>query len=171
MAQPSSGPRRVVKVGTSLLRGTAARPTAAVIADLAASINRACRRGESIALVTSGAVGLGCARLALAQRPKAVAALQAAAAVGQEDFLFPRSLPQSLSHFRRDDFILGRRHDQDFFFLELVGKSDRVIGGDEFGRLGLVVSQTLPNQTEYGGFGVVIKTIDESTPTQKHTAP
>jgi len=75
--------RRVVKVGTSLLRGTPERPTAAVIADLAASLNRACRRGEAITLVTSGAVGLGCAHLAIGTRPTAVEALQAAAAVGQ----------------------------------------------------------------------------------------
>jgi glutamate 5-kinase len=75
--------RRVVKVGTSLLRGSPERPTAAVIADLAASLNRARRRGDAVALVTSGAVGLGCATLGLERRPTEVAALQAAAAIGQ----------------------------------------------------------------------------------------
>ncbi|MFM7454700.1 MAG: hypothetical protein ACKO1V_12170, partial [Cyanobium sp.] len=72
MAEQSRQPRRVVKVGTSLLRGSPERPTAAVIADLAASLNRACRRGEEIALVTSGAVGLGCARLQMPTRPTTV---------------------------------------------------------------------------------------------------
>ena len=52
--------RRVVKVGTSLLRGSTARSTAAVITDLAAAMARAQARGEQLALVTSGAVGLGC---------------------------------------------------------------------------------------------------------------
>ena len=61
--------RRVVKVGTSMLRGDAERPTAAVIADLAASLNRQQRRGDRHLLVTSGAVGLGCEVLGLAQRP------------------------------------------------------------------------------------------------------
>lgn len=76
-------PRRVIKVGTSLLRGRPDRSTAAVITDLATSIARAQRAGERIALVTSGAVGLGCTALALARRPSELAALQAAAAVGQ----------------------------------------------------------------------------------------
>ncbi|MFM7287398.1 MAG: HAD hydrolase-like protein [Cyanobium sp.] len=48
--------RRVVKVGTSLLRGDEVRSTAAVISDLAVSLAAARSRGESIVLVTSGAV-------------------------------------------------------------------------------------------------------------------
>ncbi len=75
--------RRVIKVGTSLLRGQPDRSTAAVIMDLATSIGRAQRAGERIALVTSGAVGLGCSALALSRRPSDLAALQGAAAVGQ----------------------------------------------------------------------------------------
>ncbi|MCP9848658.1 glutamate 5-kinase [Cyanobium sp. Morenito 9A2] len=75
--------RRVIKVGTSLLRGSAERDTAAVIADLAASLSRQRANGHSVALVTSGAVGLGCRALELPGRPKEVQALQAAAAVGQ----------------------------------------------------------------------------------------
>ncbi|MFM1799816.1 MAG: hypothetical protein RLZZ117_2094 [Cyanobacteriota bacterium] len=76
-------PRRVIKVGTSLLRGQTDRSTAAVIMDLAANIARAQRAGERVALVTSGAVGLGCTALGLSTRPNDLAALQAAAAVGQ----------------------------------------------------------------------------------------
>jgi glutamate 5-kinase len=76
-------PRRVIKVGTSLLRGEPDRSTAAVIMDLATSMARAQRGGERLALVTSGAVGLGCTALELSRRPKELAALQAAAAVGQ----------------------------------------------------------------------------------------
>ena len=79
--QPSL--RRVIKVGTSLLRGSPERPTAAVIADLAASLCRRQRSGDALTLVTSGAVGLGCTAMALQQRPSEVVALQAAAAVGQ----------------------------------------------------------------------------------------
>jgi glutamate 5-kinase len=117
MAEPSSSPRRVVKVGTSLLRGNAERPTAAVIADLAASINRACRKGESIALVTSGAVGLGCARLAMGKRPTAVEALQAAAAVGQgqlmalyQDAFAVRGLAVAQVLLTRGDLASKRRY-------------------------------------------------------------
>jgi glutamate 5-kinase len=83
VTNPGRPGRRVVKVGTSLLRGDVERSTAAVITDLAASLARRQRRGEAIALVTSGAVGLGCEALGMAGRPTEVAALQAAAAVGQ----------------------------------------------------------------------------------------
>ncbi|MEB3157302.1 MAG: glutamate 5-kinase, partial [Cyanobacteriota bacterium] len=76
-------PRRVIKVGTSLLRGQPDRSTAAVIMDLAAAVARAQRAGERLALVTSGAVGLGCTALGLQARPTDLASLQAAAAVGQ----------------------------------------------------------------------------------------
>jgi glutamate 5-kinase len=79
----AAGLRRVVKIGTSLLRGQPGRNTTAVITDLAASLARCRQRGESVALVTSGAVGLGCGLLQLERRPSEVVALQAAAAVGQ----------------------------------------------------------------------------------------
>jgi glutamate 5-kinase len=75
--------RRVIKVGTSLLRGSAARGTEAVIGGLAASLSRQRAAGDAVALVTSGAVGLGCTALNLPARPKEVEALQAAAAIGQ----------------------------------------------------------------------------------------
>ena len=75
--------RRVIKVGTSLLRGTEGRDTARVIADLAESLCGLWQRGEPVALVTSGAVGLGCHALGQRSRPTEVEALQAAAAIGQ----------------------------------------------------------------------------------------
>jgi len=49
--------RRVVKVGTSLLRGSASRSTDAVIAALASSLSQQQRQGDAITLVTSGASG------------------------------------------------------------------------------------------------------------------
>ena len=75
--------RRVIKVGTSLLRGQEGRSTERVIGDLAASLCGLWQRGESVVLVTSGAVGLGCHALGHSSRPSEVEALQAAAAVGQ----------------------------------------------------------------------------------------
>ncbi len=83
MTATTSSKRRVVKVGTSLLRGSQGRDTEAVIAGLAASLSRRRQLGESMALVTSGAVGLGCHALGFVERPEDVVALQAAAAVGQ----------------------------------------------------------------------------------------
>ena len=83
MAQSQHPSRRVIKVGTSLLRGSSGRSTAEVIADLAAALSRRHQLGEQLVLVTSGAVGLGCAALSLPSRPTEVVSLQAAAAVGQ----------------------------------------------------------------------------------------
>ena len=75
--------RRVVKVGTSVLRGAGGRDTEEVIADLAASLCSLWERGEPVVLVTSGAVGLGCTALGHSERPTELEGLQAAAAVGQ----------------------------------------------------------------------------------------
>jgi glutamate 5-kinase len=74
--------RLVVKVGSGLVSapGTGADP--ARIAALAAEI-AAVRQGREIALVTSGAIMAGTARLALAERPRSIPEKQAAAAVGQ----------------------------------------------------------------------------------------
>ena len=116
MAQ--NGPRRlVIKVGTSLLRGSETRPTAAVITDLAASISRAQHQGHRVVLVTSGAVGLGCAVLGLERRPVEVQALQAAAAVGQgrlmglyQDAFAIRALTVAQVLLTRGDLASRRRY-------------------------------------------------------------
>jgi glutamate 5-kinase len=73
----------VVKVGTSLLRGNEECSTAAVIENYSACLAASLKRGDKVILVTSGAVGLGCHRLDLKQRPVDVVSLQAAAAIGQ----------------------------------------------------------------------------------------
>ena len=69
----------VVKIGTSLLRGE----TATTIDGYARCFAGAMNRGDQVVLVTSGAVGSGCQKLALTNRPDTVVALQAAAAIGQ----------------------------------------------------------------------------------------
>ena len=109
--------RRVIKVGTSLLRGDADRPTAAVIADLATTLSRQQRHGERLALVTSGAVGLGCELLKIEKRPTEVAALQAAAAVGQgrlmalyQDAFALRGLTVAQVLLTRGDLASRRRY-------------------------------------------------------------
>lgn len=117
MAREQGSMRRVIKVGTSLLRGSSERPTAAVIADLAASLSRQQRRGDALALVTSGAVGLGCVALEMGQRPSEVVALQAAAAVGQgrlmalyQDAFAVRGLAVAQVLLTRGDLASRRRY-------------------------------------------------------------
>ena len=108
---------RVIKLGTSLLRGDLERPTAAVIADIAASLARSRRAGDSAVLVTSGAVGLGCEALQLAKRPTELVALQAAAAVGQgrlmalyQDAFAVRGLGVAQVLLTRGDLASRRRY-------------------------------------------------------------
>ncbi|MFM7311739.1 MAG: glutamate 5-kinase [Cyanobium sp.] len=117
MAAAPATMRRVIKVGTSLLRGDPQRPTAAVIADLAASMNRQQRLGERLVLVTSGAVGLGCEVLGLRKRPTELEALQAAAAVGQgrlmalyQDAFAVRGLSVAQVLLTRGDLASRRRY-------------------------------------------------------------
>ncbi len=74
----------VVKIGTSSLTqpetGLLALST---IATLAETLSHLRRQGHRVILVSSGAVGVGCARLGLTEKPKAIALKQAVAAVGQ----------------------------------------------------------------------------------------
>lgn len=74
----------VVKIGTSSLTqpetGLLALST---IASLVETLSRLRRQGHRVVLVSSGAVGVGCVRLGLAERPRTIALKQAVAAVGQ----------------------------------------------------------------------------------------
>lgn len=74
----------VVKIGTSsLTRSETGLLALSTIATLAETLSRLRRQGHQVILVSSGAVGVGCARLGLIERPRAIALKQAVAAVGQ----------------------------------------------------------------------------------------
>jgi glutamate 5-kinase len=74
----------VVKIGTSSLTqpetGLLALST---IASLVETLSQLRQQGDRVVLVSSGAVGVGCARLGLSDRPQTIALKQAVAAVGQ----------------------------------------------------------------------------------------
>lgn len=74
----------VVKIGTSSLTGGGTSQFA--LSTLAALVETLCtlrQQGHQVVLVSSGAVGIGCRRLHLSDRPKTLAMKQAVAAVGQ----------------------------------------------------------------------------------------
>mmetsp|Transcript_3601 Transcript_3601/g.11664 ORF Transcript_3601/g.11664 Transcript_3601/m.11664 type:complete len:411 (-) Transcript_3601:736-1968(-) len=74
----------VVKVGTSsILRGDSGTLALSTLACLVETLATLRARGHDVVLVSSGAVGVGCQRLGLAERPKRLAELQAMAAIGQ----------------------------------------------------------------------------------------
>ncbi len=74
----------VVKIGTSSLVGPDGRPRRRTLTKVAADVAAAVEGGRRRAvLVSSGAIAAGLEPLGLARRPKSVARMQAAAAVGQ----------------------------------------------------------------------------------------
>jgi glutamate 5-kinase len=74
----------VVKIGTSSLTSPETGNLAlSTIAALVESLTELRRQGNNVVLVSSGAVGVGCARLGLRDRPRTLALKQAVAAVGQ----------------------------------------------------------------------------------------
>jgi glutamate 5-kinase len=84
LSDDDSRPIVVIKVGTSSLVDTATRRVqVSSIARVAEAATLLASRGLRPIIVSSGAVGLGCVRLGLAERPTSIAGKQAAAAVGQ----------------------------------------------------------------------------------------
>ncbi len=74
----------VIKIGTSsLTQPETGQLALSTIATLAETLSDLRRRGHRVILVSSGAIGVGCARLGLTERPKSIALKQAVAAVGQ----------------------------------------------------------------------------------------
>jgi glutamate 5-kinase len=74
----------VVKIGTSsLTQPETGKLALSTIAGLVETLSDLRRQRHRVILVSSGAVGVGCARLGLTERPKAIALKQAVAAVGQ----------------------------------------------------------------------------------------
>ncbi|MGK7876773.1 MAG: glutamate 5-kinase [Xenococcaceae cyanobacterium] len=74
----------VVKIGTSSLTQSATGQLAlSTIASLVETLTHLHSLGHRVVLVSSGAVGIGCVRLNLTERPRKMALKQAVAAVGQ----------------------------------------------------------------------------------------
>ncbi|MDJ0575554.1 MAG: glutamate 5-kinase [Xenococcaceae cyanobacterium MO_234.B1] len=73
----------VVKIGTSSLTQATGQIAIATIASLVETLSNLRSQGHRVVLVSSGAVGVGCVRLNLAERPRKMALKQAVAAVGQ----------------------------------------------------------------------------------------
>lgn len=74
----------VIKIGTSsLTQGQTGQLALSTIASLVETLSQLKRLGHRVVLVSSGAVGVGCARLNIRERPKKIATKQAIAAVGQ----------------------------------------------------------------------------------------
>ncbi|MBM4440648.1 MAG: glutamate 5-kinase [Candidatus Rokubacteria bacterium] len=94
--------RIVVKVGSGLVTAPHVGPDPDRIERLAADV-AAIRRGREVALVSSGAIATGMARLALAERPRSIPEKQAAAAVGQSALMWQYEIA-----FKRHGLAVGQ---------------------------------------------------------------
>ena len=94
--------RVVVKVGSGLITRPAVGPDPDRIEQLAADV-AAIRRDREVALVSSGAIATGMARLALAERPRSIPEKQAAAAVGQSALMWQYEIA-----FKRHGIAVGQ---------------------------------------------------------------
>ncbi len=84
MNLPPMSQTLVLKIGTSSLTQPDSGDLAlSTLARLVETLTRLRRQGHRLVLVSSGAVGVGCARLGLSDRPRRLATKQAVAAVGQ----------------------------------------------------------------------------------------
>ncbi len=103
----------VVKIGTSSLtqpaNGLLALATIATLVEVLSSLRQ---QGYRIVLVSSGAVGVGCARLGMTERPRTIALKQAVAAVGQgrliriyDDFFTSLQQPIAQVLLTRSDLV------------------------------------------------------------------
>ena len=80
--------RIVVKVGTSTLAHPSGLINIRRVEELCKVMSDLKNAGNYIILVTSGAIGMGAGKLQLSERPRDVAAKQAAAAVGQCELMY-----------------------------------------------------------------------------------
>lgn len=110
----ASARRVVVKLGTQVLTGGHPNRSGLdlpYLKKIASQVACLRRRGVEVTLVSSGAIGAGCAELRLARRPTYVADLQAVAAVGQRRLMTymhqafaPHGLPVAQVLLTRGDF-------------------------------------------------------------------
>lgn len=80
--------RIVVKVGTSSLTHSTGKTNIRQMQKLVTVISDIVNSGIEVALVTSGAIGVGVGKLGLGERPTTTAGKQAAATVGQCELMF-----------------------------------------------------------------------------------
>jgi glutamate 5-kinase len=103
----------VVKIGTSsLTQPQTGNLALSTIASLVETLSYLRQQGYRVVLVSSGAVGVGCARLGITQRPRAIALKQAVAAVGQgrlvrvyDDFFTALQQPVAQVLLTRSDLV------------------------------------------------------------------
>ena len=88
MATLKAVERIVIKVGTSTLAHDTGKANIRQMKKLVTVISDIVNSGKKVALVTSGAIGVGAGKLGLKERPNTTAGKQAAATIGQCELMF-----------------------------------------------------------------------------------
>ena len=88
MATVDNVERIVIKVGTSILAHSTGKANIRRMKKLVTVISDVVNSGKQVALVTSGAIGVGVGKLGLKERPTTTAGKQAAATIGQCELMF-----------------------------------------------------------------------------------
>jgi len=83
MSTPAKVRRVVIKIGTAVLTEKLGQLDILRMEQIAADIAKLIKSGTQVAVVSSGAVGLGVGRLNLEAKPKKISSIQKCAAVGQ----------------------------------------------------------------------------------------
>lgn len=114
---PFQSRRVVIKLGTGILTSGIGELNTERIAGICRQIDLLRREKVQVAIVSSGAVGLGMGKLGLTKRPSDLARLQACAAVGQgiliqtwQDGFTPYGATVAQLLFTRDDLRARNRH-------------------------------------------------------------
>ena len=79
--------RIVLKIGSSLLYSQNTKLDYALIKQITACVSALVKQGREVVVVSSGAIATGMSILGLQSRPKSLAYLQAAAAIGQHELM------------------------------------------------------------------------------------
>ena len=79
--------RLVIKIGTSTLTHPTGRINIRATAELCRTLSDLKNAGHEMILVSSGAIGMGVAKLSMKERPQDIPSKQAAAAVGQSELM------------------------------------------------------------------------------------
>ncbi|MFA6129416.1 MAG: glutamate 5-kinase [Candidatus Omnitrophota bacterium] len=87
MQSPRNYKRVVIKIGSSLFATEEYKLDTGLVNSIAKQITDLMKQGKEVVVVSSGAIALGMSILKLANRPKELQHLQAAAAIGQHELM------------------------------------------------------------------------------------
>jgi len=113
----SKAHRVVIKIGTAVLTEKLGQLDILRMEQIASDIAKLIKKGTQVAVVSSGAVGLGVGRLNLEAKPKKISSIQKCAAVGQgilietwSNIFKKHSIPVAQLLLTRDDVDNQHRH-------------------------------------------------------------